>query len=220
MKIETFGYRGNFVFTAPSLSSNASGELMVAATPYGNRSDLESCLSEFLNEFEKQSSDLDSTSPYPKLTCFSDYENLIYTTVQFLNDYIYSNHNKDKVNLGCDFFCLYKVEKVIYFTQIGWPAVLLNKNGNTLPICSDFSFAPKDKSESPYLPTSVLGLESSINIKIQQIDISDSSDVLLFKSNDSPDTLMSIYPTDLSVIANSYAEVNPEQGLWLGKISL
>lgn len=220
MKIETFGYRGSFVFTAPSLLTNSSEELLIAATPYGNRTDLEDSLSEFLNEFERQSSDLDSTSPYPKLTCLSDYENLLYTTVQFLNDYIYSTFNKEKITLGCDFFCMLKKENVIYFTQIGWPVILLNKGENILPICSDFSFAPKNKHIAPYLPTSVLGLESSINVKIQQLNITNDSDLILLKSNDSPDNLMNAYPADLQSIASSYADVNPEQGLWLGKISL
>jgi hypothetical protein len=220
MKIETFGYRGSFVFTAPSLLTNSSEELLIAATPYGNRTDLEDCLSEFLNEFERQSSDLDSTSPYPKLTCFSDYENLLYTTVQFLNDYMYSNFNREKINLGCDFFCLLKKENVIYFTQIGWPIILLNQNSNTLPICSDFSFTPAKKEQAPCLPTSVLGLESSINIKIQQLNITKNSDLLLLKSNESPETLMNSQPLDLQSIASSYAKISPEQGLWLGKVSL
>lgn len=219
MKIETFGYRGSFVFTAPSLVTNSSEELFIAATPYGSRIDLEDSLSEFLNEFERQSSDLDATSPYPKLTCFSDYENLLYTTVQFLNDYMYSNFNKEKMNLGCDFFCMLKKENVIYFTQIGWPMILLNRANSTLPICSDFSFLPKNKNKAPHLPTSILGLESSINIKIQQLNVAEHSNLLLLKSNDSPDSLMSIYPADLNSIANSYADVNPEQGIWLGKVS-
>ncbi|MGH1468858.1 MAG: hypothetical protein ACRBBP_08270 [Bdellovibrionales bacterium] len=220
MKFESFGYRGSFVFTPPLVFKSQSENLIVAATPYGNSADLENCLAEFLNEFENQSSDLDATSPYPKLTCFNGQENLLYTCLQFLNDYMYSNYNKSSINLGCDLFCALRVEDTIYFSQIGWPLILLHRDKRTLPICSDYSFLPKNKEAAPYIPSSILGTESSVNLKIQQTNLSSDSELLLLKSNDSPDSLLSIYPSPLKSIANAYAEENPEQGFWLGKISL
>lgn len=220
MDFESFGYKGHFVFTQPLTFQNQNEDLMIIATPYGNSSDLENALAEFLNEFESQSEDLDSTSPYPKLTCLSSEENLIFTSVQFLNDFIYSNHNKDHFNLACDFFCVYKKNSSLFVAQIGWPLTLLHANKRTQPLTAEYSFMPKDKKASPFLPSGLLGLESSVNIKIQQINIENKSEILLLKSNESPDTLMTTYPNSLSSIANVYASENPEQGFWLGKISL
>ncbi len=218
MEIESFGYRGSFVFTSPIIK-NSSKNLIVAATPYGSSSDLDQCLFEFINEFENKLFDLDSTSPYPKLTCFNDEENLLYICLQFLNDYIYSNFNKRAINLGCDFFCALNINKTIYFSQIGWPLILLYRNKKTIPICSDYSFLPDDKVLAPYIPTTILGVDASINLKIQQINLSEDSEILLLKSNDQPDSLMSIYPSSLKAIANTFAEESVDQGFWLGKIT-
>lgn len=219
MKIETFGYRGDFVFAQPLIFQNQSENLIVAATPYGSNADLENCLSEFLNEFEGQSSDLDATSPYPKLTCFNPQENLLYTCLQFLNDYMYSNYNKHNINLGCDFFCAYKENNTIYFAQIGWPLILLHRDTKTIPICSDYAFTPPNAETAPYIPPSLIGIESSLNIKIQQINLKDDSEILILKSNESPKDLLDVYPSSLKSIANTFASKNSNQGFWLGKLT-
>ncbi len=218
MNIESFGYRGDFVFTQPLIFQNQSENLIVFATPFGNPADIETCLAEFLTEFESQSSDLDSTSPYPKLTCLMPQENLLYTCVQFLNDYMYSNYNRDQINLGCDFFCAYKEKNTIYFTQIGWPLILLHQNKKTIPICSDYAFLPDEPNKSPYIPASILGTESSVNLKIQQINLAEDSELLLLKSNESPLSILSAYPDPLKSIADVFASKNSSQGFWMGKV--
>jgi len=219
MKFESFGYRGSFVYTSPMTFQNQNENLLIIATPYGEGSDLEHSLGEFLNEFESQSEDLDATSPYPKLTCLSSEENLLFTSVQYLNDHIYSNHNKESFNLGCDFFCIYKKGNSIYTTQIGWPLSVLHKDKVNRPLCAEYAFAPKNPDQAPYIPSTLLGLESSVNVKIQHIDVDDESEILILKSNESPDAFLNIYPDSLEEIANSFASKNPEQGFWLGKIS-
>lgn len=219
MNFESFGYRGHFVFTTPMIFQNQSESLLIIATPYGESADLENSLGEFLNEFEGQSEDLDATSPYPKLTCLSSEENLLFTSVQFLNDHIYSNHNRDTFNLACDFFCVYKKGRNLYTAQIGWPLSILHKDNKNRPLTSEYSFMPKDQSSAPYIPTALLGLETSVNVKIQHIDVDEKSEILILKSNDSPDSLLSLYPSPLDSIANVFASENPEQGFWLGKIS-
>lgn len=219
MNFESFGYRGHFVFTTPMIFQNQSENLLIIATPYGESSDLENALGEFLNEFEGQSEDLDSTSPYPKLTCLNSEENLLFTSVQFLNDYIYSNYNREHFNLGCDFFCVYKKGKSLYTAQLGWPLSILHKDNKNRPLTSEYAFMPKDQSKAPYIPSSLIGLESSVNVKIQHIDTDERSEILILKSNESPDSLLSLYPSSLDSIANVYASENPEQGFWLGRIS-
>jgi len=220
MDFDSFGYRGSFVHTSPLIFQNQSEDLLVVATPYGEPSDLEAALGEFMNEFERQSEDFDVTCPFPKLTCLSPQENLLFTSVQFLNDYIYSNHNRDTFNLGCDFFCVYKQGRSLYTSQIGWPLSVLHKDNCNRPLTAEYAFMPKDKTKAPYIPASLIGLESSVNVKVQHIDVDENSAILLLKSNESPESLMLLYPNSLDVIAKEFASQNTEQGFWLGKISL
>lgn len=220
MKLESFGFRGDFVQTSPIVFQSSDQNLTLVASPYGNRDDLNNALDDFLAEFERISSDLDVTSPHPRLSCFNDHENLLYISLLHLNDYIYSTYNKDLINLGCDLFCCYKNESSLHFTQVGWPLVLMHQNNKTLPLCADYSFLPKDPTLSPYIPSSFFGIESSINLRVQTAVVDDSTELILLKSNQQPQKFIDLYPTNLKNIASIYAEQFPNQGFWLGKITL
>lgn len=218
MIIDSFGYRGNFVFTPPQVYKDASEKLIIISTPYGHPEILDEAIERMISEFSAQMTDLDSTSPYAKLTCLTPIENNIYTSIQFLNDYLYSNNNKDKINFGCDLFCLFKHEKKIIFSQIGWPLTVLHQNNKNIPISSDYSKKPNDLDQGVYLPCHLVGLDSSINIKIQNIDLTKKNALLLLKSNETPDGLLTLYPSPLEKIAESFVSLNPNQGFWLGSI--
>lgn len=219
MNFDYYGYRGSFAFESPILMQSQDESLHLVATPYGPSASLQEALEEGLNVFEAQLADPDATNPFPKLTCLSPEENILYTSIQFINDFIYSHHNRESFNLGCDLAIFYKKGKLLYFTQIGWPLILLHQKNKTLPICSDYAFSPQNESLAPCLPTSLVGLESSINAKIQKINIEQKTELILLKSNQNPDSLLSLYPSPLEKIAESYAEADKEQGFWIGKIS-
>ena len=219
MKLDTFGYRGNFVFLPPVKFSNSDENLLVLATPFGDTEQLQEALEKMVTQFEGLIADPDSTSPYSKLTCLTPTENLLYTSTQFLNDYIYSNHNKDHLDLGCDFCLLYKKNKMVYLSQIGWPLIVLHHDKKNIPISAEYSKAPMDKENGTYLPWHILGLDSSVNAKIQSFAVDEKSKLLLLKSNENPDGLLTLYPSSLESIAESFVEVHPNQGFWLGEVS-
>lgn len=218
MTLDAFGYRGNFVFTPPQTYSDSNEQLTVIATPYGDPEILSEAMEKMLSEFEAQVTDPDTTSPFAKLTCLTPPENTIYTSVQFLNDFIYSNHNKNKINFGCDIFCAYKYKNQVIFTQIGWPLVVLNQGNKNTPISSDYSQTPSDLDQGVYVPNHLVGLESSVNVKIQSFELLGDDTLLLLKSNETPDSLLTVYPSPLEKIAESFAATNPNQGFWLGSL--
>lgn len=218
MKINTFGYRGNFVFLPPIQISNADESLLVLATPFGDTELLQEALDKMVTEFEGLIADPDSTSPYSKLTCLTPTENLLYTSTQFLNDYIYSNHNQDRLDLGCDFCLLYKKDKRVYLSQVGWPLLVLHHDNKNVPISSEYSTTPTNKESGVYLPRHILGLDSSVNAKVQSFNIDEKSRLLLLKSNENPDGLLTVYPSKLESIAESFVGVHPNQGFWLGEV--
>lgn len=220
MNFESFGYRGHFVFAPPISLKGQKGKLLLLATPYGNADYIEDGLNKFVLEFENLLLDSETTSPFQKLTCHDSISNNIYVCTQYLNDYLYSNYNKDKITVGCDFVCLYQTKNCLYMTQVGWPLTLLFDKNKLLPISSEYSFSPEDPAFAPYLPANLVGIESSLSFKVQQINVSDKSEVLILKSNEAPDSLISLYPNSLEDIAKVFSKEAPEQGFWLGKASL
>ena len=219
MKLSTFGYRGNFVFSQPIQISNADENLLVLATPYGDHELIQDALDKMVNEFEGLIADPDSTSPYSKLTCLTPTENLLYTTTQFLNDYISSNHNQDSLDIGCDLCMLYKKDNRVYLSQIGWPLIVLHHENINVPISSDYASYPSSKDSGVFIPSYLLGLESSVNVKIQSFSVNSDSKILILKSNENPDGLLTLYPTNLESVAKTFVGVDPNQGFWLGEVS-
>ncbi len=219
INFESFGYRGHFVFSPPITVKGKDEKLILLATPYGNPDHITEGLNKFILEFENLMLDPDTTSPFAKLTCYDSISNNIHVCTQYLNDYLYSSYNKDKINVGCDFICIYKTKHSIYVVQIGWPLLLLYNNKKLLPISSEYSFTPLEPEHAPFLPTNLLGLESSVSFKVQQMNTSKDSELLILKSNEAPDSLISLYPNSIEDIAKVFAKESPEQGFWLGKVS-
>lgn len=219
MKLESFGYRGNFVFSSPLKAQNAENSLLAIATPYGDSEVVSLALEKMISEFETRVTDPDSTSPYSKLTCLTPTENQIYTCIQFLNDHLYSNYNKSQLDVGCDILILYKKDHTLYFSQIGWPLVILNHKKNNLPISSEYSILPSNIKNSAFLPNHLIGLESSINAKVQSFNIDEESHILITKSNSNPHHLLKSYPSKLEDIAKAFVSQDKNQGFWLGEVS-
>ena len=192
---------------------------MVLATPYGDIELVQEALDKMVTEFEGLIADPDSTSPYSKLTCLTPTENLLYTSTQFLNDYIYSNYNQDRLDVGCDLCVLYKKGNRVYLSQIGWPLLVLHHNNKNIPVSSEYSTTPKDKESGVYIPRHLLGLDSSVNAKVQSFSVDSKSRLLLLKSNENPDGLLTLYPTKLDSIAESFVDIHPNQGFWLGEVT-
>ena len=219
MKLETFGYRGNFVFLPPLHQSNSDHNLMILATPFGDTELVQEALEKMLSEFEGLIADPDSTSPYSKLTCLTPTENLLYTSTQYLNDYIYSNYNQDRLDVGCDFCLLYKKGNRVYLSQIGWPLLVLHHNKKNVPVSSEYSTTPIDKNSGVYVPRHLMGIDSSVNVKVQSFSVDSKTRLLLLKSNENPDGLLTLYPTKLESIAESFVSIHPNQGFWLGEVT-
>lgn len=218
MKISTFGFRGNFAFEKPIEVFNSTSNLLALATPYGDSAHVEGALNKMIAEFENLLSDPDSTSPYSKLTCLTPTENHIYTSTQFLNDYLYSTYNQDLLTVGCDFCLIYKKANQVFLSQIGWPLLVLHENTKNIPISSEYASKPKNLDESVYLPRYLLGEESSVNVKVQSFTVDSNSKLLILKSNQNPTEILKSYPEPLDSIAKQFVKKNSKQGFWLGEI--
>lgn len=220
IELDSLGYRGTYVYSAPIVKQNEDSSLLVITSPYGDPSYVDQALSEMINEFSNQAQDPDSTSPYPKLTCYDDHANALFTSIQFLNDFIYSNFNREKIVTGCDLVCILRNKDTLYFCQVGWPMIALRSAESLVPLGTEYCFHPHDPNESPYLPSNLIGLYSSSPIKIQSINLKANEEIVLLKSNISIDQLNQLAKTDLEEMAQKLIALHPDQGFWLGLATL
>lgn len=219
MDFSQIGFRGNFIEIAPSVRVIPESNFMMLATSYGNPLLTEKIFDECQREFLAANQDFDVTSPFPKLTCLDGVANRIYTTILFLNDYIYSTYNKNNFVEGFEFIILQKVNQKIYWAQIGWPHIFLISNNNIIGLDHSLGQRSFKKNQSPNLPHSLLGLNNSLNFRVENSKLHRKEDLLFVKGENLPPEFYHLAHKDNEGLIKSLYKHSPTTGAWLGRLS-
>jgi hypothetical protein len=219
MNFTKLGYRGNFIQLAPATRLVNESHFFMMGTSYGNPSLIESIFDECQREYLAANQDFDVTSPFPKLTCLDGIANRLYTTTLFLNDYIYSSYNKGGYVEGLEFLILQKVNQKIYWVQIGWPHIFLVSQKHILGLDHSLGQRSFKADEAPTLPNSLLGLENSLNFRVESSNLRKNEELLFVKSESLPSSFYKPKQTDNESLIKSIYKHNPKAGAWLGRLS-
>lgn len=220
MQFNEIGYRGKYIQIPPSHRLISDSNFFMLGTSYGNPNLIESIFDECEREYLASSQDFDATSPFPKLTCLDGVSNKIYTTLLYLNDFIYSNYNKTTYSEGFEFLILQKVKQKIYWAQIGWPHMFLMTSKNTFGLDHSFGQRPSNQLSAPDLPHTLLGVYNSLNFRVENSKILKNEDILFVKGQNLPSEFYhaNTKVTNEQLIKTIYKS-HPTTGAWLGRLS-
>lgn len=220
MIFSELGYRGDYIQIPPSHRLNSEAELFMMASSYGNPNLNEQIFEECEREYLSSNQDIDVTSPFPKLTCLDGVANRIYTTMLFLNDFIYSTYNKSSYSEAFEFLILQKVNSKIYWAQIGFPYLFLKNESCLLPLDVNYGIRSYQEGISPNIPESLLGLENSLNIKVSSSVIdSKNNEVLFLKTKTINNSFYEGVQSNNEQMIKTLYKGNQSEGAWLGRIS-
>lgn len=219
MNFSEIGYRGDFIQLPPTYRLNQEAGLFLMATSYGNPNLAEQIFDECEREYLSSDQDLDVTSPFSKLTCLDGIANRIYTTMLFLNDYIYNNFNQEKYSEGLEFLILQKVNNKVYWSEIGLSNIFLKTHRTLLPISSSYGLRPSAHAFSPNLPEALLGVENSLNLKVSSTNIKSEEEFLFLKTKDIPVKFYSSTKHSDDDLIKEIYKTNPTKGAWLGRLN-
>ncbi len=219
MKFTEIGYRGDFVQIAPAHRLVAESNFFMMATSYGDPSLTEKIFDECENEYLAANQDFDVTSPFPKLTCLSGMANRIYTTTLFLNDMIYSNYNKTSYSEGFEFLMLQKVNQKIYWVQIGWPHIFIIAKSGISGLDHSMGQRSFKSKGAPTLPHALLGVENSLNFRVESSNLKKDEELLFVKSETLPQSFYHPKSSDNESLIRSIFKSRPSEGSWLGRLS-
>ncbi len=219
MIFNEIGFRGDFIQMPPKHRLVAESNFFILGTSYGDPSLIDKIFDECEREYLSANQDFDITSPFPKLTCLDGVSNRIYTTLLFLNDYIYSNYNKSTYSQGFEFLILQKVNQKIYWAQIGWPNIYLVTKNNITGLDHSLGQRPSQQFEAPDLPHSLLGIHNSLNFRIENSKLHPGEELLFLKSQHLPEDFSKSNQLDNeSLIKNMYMSY-PKAGAWVGRLT-
>ncbi len=219
MNFSNLGYRGQFIQLAPSARLVAESHFFMLGTSYGNPSLIEKIFDECQREYLAANQDFDVTSPFAKLTCLDGIANRIYTTMLFLNDYIYNTYNKNSYIEGFEFLILQKINHKIYWSQIGWPHIFFISNNNLFGLDHSLGQRSVKPNEAPTLPNALLGLENSLNFRIESSNLKHGEELLFVKSETLPSNFYNPKQSDNDFLIKSIYKHNPKSGAWLGRLN-
>lgn len=218
MKFSEIGYRGKFLQLPPQSRVNPDSGTIMLGTSYGDPNLVETIFDEWDREYLSSNQDLDVTSPFPKLTCLDGMANRIYTTVLYLNDFIYNQYNKEEYTEAFEFLILQKFNSRLYWAQIGWPMMFLNAGTQIRPLDSSIGFRSGTPDKAPNMPSNLMGIERSINFRIESVNLQPQEELFFIKANSIPtDFYQSLNRTNEELLKILY-QGHPEQGAWLGRV--
>lgn len=219
MQFNQIGFRGDYIQIAPQHRLVADSNCFMLGTSYGDPSLIENLFDKCEQEYLAANQDFDVTSPFPKLTCLDGVSNKIYTTMLFLNDFVYSNYNKNSYTQGFEFLLIQKVNQKLYWSQIGWPQIFIVTDKLIMGLDYSLGQRSANPQEAPDLPHSLLGLHNSLNFRVESTSLRAGEELLFVKSQFiAPDFYHSSKLKNEELIKKIY-QSNPKAGAWLGRLT-
>lgn len=219
MNFSDIGFRGKFVQIAPAYRLIADSNVLMIASSYGNPLLSEKIFDECEREYLAANQDFDVTSPFPKLTCLDGIANRIYTTMLFLNDHIYSTYNKNSYTEGFEFLLLQKINNKIYWAQIGWPNMFLVTKNKLVGLDHSMGQRSHKPEQAPTMPHSLLGIENSLNFRVESTTLKPNEDLLFVKSEDLPAQFYIPKKLDNESLIKDLYKYSSKTGSWIGRLS-
>ena len=155
-------------------------------TPWGPQFQAKQVAETLMQNYEIFSSDKEITSVHKNLSCLSLEENLLRRSVLASNEQVHKNQNRGKdYAIGYEVVCGIQDKNQILFSQIGHPAIYLDRPGTTLQPLGhilDLSGGHSRLSKRlPPLPSQLFGIYADIHCSIFRIPLL-SQDRLIFIS--------------------------------------
>jgi hypothetical protein len=219
-------YSGNTFRPRPEIHLDAPSNLLIVATPWGNRSSARKVIDRMTDYLILAREDSEATSPFERLSCLSSSANNLRISTMLANEALYREDNRHEYNSGVELFAAMLEDDEFVFLQAGSPHVLLGRRGRALlPLGSqiDLAFDLSEQNEIlPPLPAQMLGLDSSVYMTINSFRARPGDKVILLSHSHLPEAIFTMAgeAVELDTVSRTLAQKHPDLAFWLGIVDL
>ncbi len=219
-------YSGNNPRPRPEFHLDSESKLLVVVTPWGPRNIARKTIELITDYYTMAKADKEATSPFPRLSCLSYEANHLRTAVMLANDALYRDENKDEFKAGVELFAASFNEHELLWVQVGQPHLFLSRgNGVMIPLGSSVDLAADLSGPGemlPSLPHQLLGIESSLNLSVNNFRAQPGDRLVLLSQSVPPASLYSLNRDQLTVenITRQLSSQNPNGAFWVGVLDL
>ncbi len=225
-KFDNRPYSGATFRPRPEIHMDADANLLLVATPWGQRASARKTIDKILEYYVLARSDREVTSPFERLTCLSTAANNLRTATLLANELLYREENRAEYRSGVELFGASFVDNEFVWIQVGQPQILLAREGGRLMPLGGYVDLALDMSDGrellPALPNQLLGLDSTVNLAINSFRAKPGDRVVLMSHSSPPRSLYTLTRDQLTLdrISGALAEANPDMAFWLGVLDL
>lgn len=229
MKIVERSYSSKLLRPRPVIHAEADGSLIIITTSWGPAEHASRVNDEILKYVQAAVADVEVTSPFEFLTCLSDEANYLRVATMICNERFYRADNKVEYTAGVEMLVLLKRGAHIAFAQVGGPHLMIQRPGQDLaPVSVQYETALELANTGaptlPPLPQTLLGIDSSINIRSGDFRHHSQDQLVAYAGSFWPGQLWQDMSAtrglDLTSMTNRLAQKNPDAPFWLGLITL
>jgi hypothetical protein len=219
-------YSGTSFRPRPEIHLDTQSNLLIVATPWGNRSSAKKVIDRMVDYLVLAREDREATSPFERLSCLSTDANNLRIATLLANEALYREDNKQEYHSGVEIFAAMLEDDEFVYLQAGCPQILLGRKGRTLlPLGSqvDLAFDLSIGNEIlPPLPAQMLGLDSSVYMTINSFRARPDDKVILLSHSHLPETIFTMTgeEANLDHVSRTLAQKYPDLAFWLGIVKL
>ena len=211
-------YRGQHYRPRPEVLSSENEDILVICTPWGPKSLCKSVSDQIKNHYLSSQQDIEFTSPFERLSGLNKIENDLRTSIFLANQSLYKSENKEDYVGGCEVFAAVFDSNIIYWAQVGSPALYLLRGKKVIPLnhSLDYSFDYSNETHLPSLPKKLLGIYDRIDLQINSFRLQQNDHLLWASHNFFPDMLKNLESLSLDSIMTRITQEYSQHSFWMG----
>lgn len=227
MNFEQRSYGGKYFRPTPEVAFSKAGGLFAVCTPWGSRSIAKKVLQSLEDQVISLHEDLESTSPFAKLTCLSPLANTLRIALMLTNDIVFGTENREEIKFGFEIFACLRNHNEMAWVQVGQPQLIWVRHGLSplfLGGQGDLNREARGQGQIPIdpLPRQILGIYNSSNISVQSVAIKPSDRFLLLSRSETPASFPLAISRDstLDSLTNTLAKDSVDMPFWIASLQL
>ncbi len=225
MRIVERSYSTKTVRPRPVIYTEPDGSFMVISTSWGSPEHADRVNEDVAKYIQGAKADVEVTSPFEFLSSLTNEANYLRIAALISNESLYRSNNKSDYQAGVETLLLLHSGSQVAYAQVGAPHLLIQKRDRVpVPISvsfdAGFEMSREDQDPFPPLPQTILGLDSSLNIRAGDFRVDIGDRLILYAGGVWPKSLWSSnQASDLQLLTQKLVQMNPESPFWLGIVN-
>jgi hypothetical protein len=226
VRLSERSYSTKSVRPRPTVYAEPDGSLLVITTSWGETELAHRVNEDIAKYVQAAMADVEVTSPFEFLTCFSDETNYLRVALLIANDSVYRGDNRGEYLGAIETLVILRRDNKIAYAQVGAPNLMIQKDGMGLaPIAvsyeSSHELGNQFESLAP-MPQSLLGVDPTVNIRCGDFRVEDNDRLIVYSGAFWPESLWAPTHTDedLRHLTQKIVQQSPDSPFWLGLIAL